>query len=97
VADGILLLILLVVRRGRRSPVRPVRISALGDVERCPPGTVWEELEEGIWLARGEVVGVDDDEIVLDVGDRDVVVILDGHHNEVGWQQPAQVRGRLVP
>lgn len=96
VADVILLVIVLLARRGRRSRAMPVRISALHDMERCPPGTAWEELADGTWLARGEVVGLEDDEIMLDVGDRVVVVILDGHANEVGWQQPAQVRGRLI-
>lgn len=96
VVDAILLGLLLLLRRGRYSRPLPVRVAALHDVERCPPGTAWEEVDEGVYLARGEVVGVADDEIVLDVGDRTVVVILDGHRNEVGWQQPAQVRGRLI-
>lgn len=98
VADAILLAILLLAwrHRGRRRPV-PMRIAAIGDVERCPPGGVLEQIEGDLYLVRGEVTGIDGDEIVLDAGERDVLVILDGHHNGVGYQQPAEVRGRIVP
>jgi hypothetical protein len=98
VADAILLAILLLAwrHRGRRRPV-PIRIAAIGDVERCPPGAVLERIEGDLYLVRGEVTGIDGDEIVLDAGERDVLVVLDGHHNPVGYQQPAEVRGRIVP
>ena len=55
-----------------------------------------EQLEGTLYLVRGEVVGIADGEIVLDLGDRDVVVVLDGHRNPVGYQQPAQVRARVL-
>jgi hypothetical protein len=98
VADAILLAILLLVWRNRGSTRSvPIRIAAIGDVERCPPGGVVEQIEGDLYLIRGEVTGIDGDEIVLDAGDRDVLVILDGHHNPVGYQQPGQVRGRIVP
>jgi len=98
VADAIILAILLLAwrSRGRRRPV-PIRIAAIGDVERCPPGAVLEQIEGDLYLVRGEVTGLDGDEIVVDAGERDVLVILDGHQNPVGYQQPAQVRGRIVP
>jgi hypothetical protein len=97
IADVILLAILLLVGRGRsRRPV-PIRIAAIGDVERCPPGSALEQIEGDLYLVRGEVTGLDGDEIVLDAGERDVLVVLDGHHNPVGYQQPAQVRGRIIP
>ncbi len=97
VADAILLVILLLLWRfGRPSRPLPLRIAAIGDVERCPPGAVVEQVEGSLYLVRGEVVLIDLDEIVLDAGEREVVVILDGHQNPVGYQQPAQVRGRLV-
>jgi hypothetical protein len=98
VADAILLAILLLAwrHRGRTRPV-PIRIAAIGDVERCPPGGVLEQIEGDLYLVRGEVTGIDGDEIVLDAGERDVLVVLDGHHNPVGYQQPAEVRGRIVP
>ena len=97
IADLILLVVLLLFWRfrGRRRPA-PLRIAAIGDVERCPPGGVLEQVEGLLYIARGEVVGIEPDEIVLDTGERDVVVVLDGHQNPVGYQQPAQVRGRLV-
>jgi hypothetical protein len=97
IADAILLLILLVIRRfGRREEPEPLLMVATGDVERCPPGGFVEQLDGSLYLVRGEVVGMEDGEVVLDVGDRDVVVTLDGHQNPVGYQQPAQVRGRVV-
>jgi hypothetical protein len=97
IADAILLAILLLVRRGRPTRAVPIRIAAIGDVERCPPGGVLEQIEGDLYLVRGDVTGIDGDEIVLDAGERDVLVILDGHHNPVGYQQPAEVRGRIVP
>ena len=97
IADAILLAILLLVWRGRRTRPVPIRIAAIGDVERCPPGAVLEQIEGDLYLVRGEVTGIDGDEIVLDAGERDVLVILDGHRNPVGYQQAAEVRGRIVP
>jgi hypothetical protein len=97
VADAILLLIVLLVwRYGGRSRPAPLRMAAIGDVERCPPGVVFEQIEGTLHLVRGEVVEIGDGEIVLDLGEREVVVVLDGHHNPVGHQQPAQVRGRVL-
>jgi hypothetical protein len=97
VADVILLLILLMVWRNRgRARAVPIRIAAIGDVQRCPPGGMVEQIEGDLYRVRGEVTGIDGDEIVLDAGERDVLVVLDGHHNPVGYQQPGEVRGRLV-
>lgn len=97
VADLILVGILLLAWRygGRSRPV-PIRIAAIGDIERCPPGGAIEQVEGDLYLVRGEVTGIDGDEVVIDAGERDVLIVLDGHHNPVGYQQPAQVRGRLV-
>ena len=97
IADAIMLAILLLVWRARPSRPVPMRIAAIGDVERCPPGGILEQIEGDLYLVRGDVTGIDGDEIVLDAGERDVLVILDGHHNPVGYQQPAEVRGRIVP
>jgi hypothetical protein len=96
-ADAILLAVMLLVwrSRGRMRPV-PIRIAAIGDVERCPPGGAVEQIEGDLYLVRGEVTGIDGDEIVLDAGERDVLVVLDGHHTPVGYQQPGEVRGRIV-
>jgi len=96
VADGVLLLVALLLWRfgGRRRP--QLRAIALEDVERCAPGTALDRLEGETFLIRGEVSEVEAGQIVLDLGDRSVLVYLDGHHNAVGFQQPAQVRARLV-
>ena len=97
IADAILLVVLLLLWRvGRRMRPEPLRVAAIGDVERCPPGGVVEQLEGSLYLVRGEVIAIDDGELVLDAGEQKVVVILDGHRNPVGYQQPGQVRGRVV-
>jgi hypothetical protein len=97
VADAILVLVaLLLWRYGRRSRPQPLRLAAIGDLERCPPGGVIEQVEGTLYLVRGEVVQIADGQVVLDTGEREVVVVLDGHANPVGYQQPAQARGRVL-
>lgn len=96
-ADAVLLVVLVMAWRlggGRRRP--SLRMVAIEDVTRCPPGASVERIEGLLYLVSGEVSGISDDEIVLDVGDRDVRVVLDGHANPVGYQQPAKVRGLMV-
>jgi hypothetical protein len=96
VADGVLLLVVLLVWRlgGRRRP--QLRAIAVEDVERCPPGSALDRIEGETYLIRGEVSGIEPGQVVLDLGDRSVLVYLDGHRNAIGFQQPAQVRARLV-
>ena len=53
-----------------------------------------ERLEDGSYVVCGEVSEIEDDAIVLDLGDHTVRVELDGHANPVGYQQPARVIGR---
>lgn len=80
-----------------RGKLRPqLRAVAIGDVERCKPGSALDRIEGDLYLIRGEVARIEDGEIVLDLGDRSVAVVLDGHQNTIGYQQPAQVRGRLI-
>lgn len=95
--DAVLLLVVLLAWRasGRRRP-EPVRLSAVGDVEGCPPGTVLEQIDGTLYLVRGEVTAVDDAEITLDLGDCAVVVQLDGHAHGVRPGEAAQVRGRIL-
>ncbi|ABL79655.1 MULTISPECIES: hypothetical protein [unclassified Nocardioides] len=96
VADVVLLLLALLMWRfgGRlRSSLRAV---ALGDVERCPPETLLERLQAEDYLVRGEVLEVGPDRVVLDLGNRTIEVLLDGHHNAVGHQQAAQVKARMI-
>jgi hypothetical protein len=86
--------IVLAVRYGGRA--RIVEAVALADVQRCPPGGVLEQVDDGRWDLRGEVVEIAPDRVVLDLGERRVLVYLDGHANPVGYQQPARVAVRLV-
>jgi hypothetical protein len=96
VADAVLVGALLVWRRFR-DRLRPrLRAVATEDVESCEPGSLLERLDEGLYLVRGEVAHVEDGRVVLEVGDRSVEVLLDGHHSSVGRRQPAQVRARLI-
>ena len=95
-ADAVLVLLALLMWRfgGRlRSGLRAV---ALGDVERCAPETLLERLHAEDYLVRGEVLEVAPDRVVLDLGNRTIEVLLDGHHNPVGHQQAAQVLARMI-
>ena len=96
VADVILLLVaLLLWRAGGR--LRPrLRAVALEDVERCAPETLLDRIGGEDYLIRGEVLEIGEGSVTLDLGNRAVVVLLDGHENPVGHQQPAQVRARLI-
>ena len=95
-ADVLLLLSALLLWRlgGRRRP--QLRAIAMEDVERCAPGSALERVEGETYLIRGEVTALEPGQVVLQLTDRSVLVYLDGHHNAVGYQQPAQVRARLV-
>lgn len=96
VADAVLLMLGLSMWRlgGRlRSGLHAV---ALGDVERCAPEILLERLHAEDYLVRGEVLEVGPDRVVLDLGNRTIEVLLDGHRNPVGHQQAAQVRARMV-
>lgn len=95
-ADLALLLVLLLAWRFRGRLRPQLRAVAVGDVEGCPPGVALEKMEGDLYLIRGEVTAVEEDEIVLDLGERSVRVLLDGHLNPVADRQPAQVRGRLI-
>jgi hypothetical protein len=93
--DLLLLLALVLVWRGsgRRADLL---LRATEDVRRCRPGAVLEAVDGGLHLVAGEVCVIEPGEIVLDLGDRRVRVQLAGYNNPVGYQQPAQVTGRLV-
>lgn len=96
IADALLLVTALLLWRvgGRRRP--QLRAIAVTDVERCPPGSALDRIEGQTYLIRGEVSSVEPGQLVLELGDRSVLVYLDGHHSSVGHQQPAEVRARLV-
>lgn len=96
VADLALLAILglmLWARRGRRELV----LLATADVVRCRPQAVLEQVGEGEYVVRGDVVERSGSELTIAVGDRRVRVLLGDHVNPVGHQQPAEARGRELP
>lgn len=95
-ADGVLLIMALLYWRFRKNLRPQLRLQAVEDVTRCPPGSVLDKLEGGLYVVCGEVSAIEGDEIVLDLGDRSVRILLDGHHNPVGYQQAARVTGRMV-
>jgi hypothetical protein len=93
VVDALLLVMLLLLWHFRGRGRREVEtVEALEDVEPARPGASWEDLGDGTVRVTGEVLERDEHEVVLDVGDKLVRVVLDGHANHVGYQQPAQVR-----
>jgi hypothetical protein len=97
VADVFLLvLVLLLVRFGSRLRQEMVLV-ATEDLERCPPGSVLDQVDGLRFVVCGEVETIEDDEVVLDLGDRRVRVILDGHHNPAGYQQPVRATGTMRP
>ena len=84
--------------RSKSGATQPIEtVEALDDVTLARPGAVWEEHEGGVVKVAGEVVTRDEHEVVLDLGERLVRVVLDGHANHVGYQQPGQVRVRRLP
>jgi hypothetical protein len=95
VADLLLvLLVLLVVRYGARLRQEMVLV-ATQDLERCPPGSVLDQVDGLRFVVCGEVEEIEDDAVVLDLGDRRVRVILDGHHNPADYQQPVRATGTM--
>lgn len=96
VADLFLaLIVLLMVRYGPR--LRPVLVLvATEDLERCPPGSVLDRIEGDRYVVCGEVATIGDGEVTLDLGDRRVRVLLDGHDNPAGYQQPVRATGRMI-
>jgi hypothetical protein len=69
---------------------------ATEDLERCPPGSRLDRISGSRYLVAGDVAEIGDDEIVLDLGDRRVRVLLDGHRNPAGYEQSVRVVGYMV-
>jgi hypothetical protein len=89
------IMVLLLVRFGPK--LRPVLVLlATEDLERCPPGSVLDRIEGDLYVVCGEVTAIEDDEIMLDLGDRRVKVVLDGHQNPAGYEQPVRATGRMI-
>ena len=95
VADVFLLvLVLLLLRFGSRLRQEMVLV-ATEDLERCPPGSVLDQVDGLRFVVCGEIEAIEDGEVVLDLGDRRVRVVLDGHHNPAGYQQPVRATGTM--
>lgn len=95
VVDAFLLLMLFLLWRFRGRAWREVvTLEALEDVALARPGASWVDLDDGTVRVAGEVLERNDHEVVLDLGERLVRVVLDGHANPIGHQQPATVRAR---
>jgi hypothetical protein len=95
-ADLFLVAMLLLVWRFRLAMRVELVLRATEDLERCPPGSRLDRLEGQRYLVSGDVVEMLDDVVVLDLGDRRVRVLLDGHHNPAGYEQPVKVVGYMV-
>lgn len=91
--DLVLLVLALLVWRFGRGRV-PLRLLAMEDVRRGPPGAEMSQVAPETYLVRGEVAEIAPDRIVLDLEGRSVEVLLNGYANPVGYQQPAQVHAR---
>jgi len=88
-------MVLLLMRFGPR--LRPeLVLRATEDLVRCPPGSVLDRVEGDRYVVCGEVATIEEDHIVLDLGDRRVRVILDGYANPAGYQQPVRATGLMI-
>jgi hypothetical protein len=90
----LLVLVLLLARFGSRLR-QEMELVATEDLQRCPPGSVLDQIDGLQFVVCGEVDEIEDDAVVLDLGDRRVRVILDGHHNPAGYQQPVRATGTM--
>lgn len=95
-ADLFLLALLGLVWRFSTATRVELVLRAIDDLRRCPPGSRLDRLDGTRYLVAGEVAEIGDGEVVLDLGDRRVRVLLDGHTNPAGHQQPVSVVGHLV-
>lgn len=94
---ALLLMLLLYVFYGRRQDA-PLQLLATADVRRCKPSWSLQQLTKDEYVATGEIVVIEDDHIVLETqGGKRIRLVLGDHANEVGYQQPAEIRGRVLP
>lgn len=69
------------------------RVVATGDLVPGRPGVAYQPHPDGTVSLRGSLVGIRDDEVVLELGaGARVTVVLEGHRLAVGFGEPAQVR-----
>lgn len=80
-----------------RVAMRPeLVLRATADLEPCEPGSVLDRIVGNEYVVAGEVHEVDGDEVLLDLGDRKVRVVLDGHANPAGPHEPVRVVGVMI-
>jgi hypothetical protein len=97
-ADFALLMALLLALKFGRRPEEDLVLLATADVVRCKPGGMVEPEGRDEFVVRGDIIEISEGEIVLHAGaGREVRVVLGGYRNPVGYQQPAEVRGRVLP
>jgi hypothetical protein len=82
--------------RSRRRPT--VRIRAASPLEAAGPddAAALARAPGDIYEAVGTIVSADATEVVIDVGERHVVVLLAGHPNPVPVGSPARARGPVI-
>ncbi|HET6969192.1 MAG TPA: hypothetical protein VFI44_12965 [Ornithinibacter sp.] len=95
-ADVFLVAMVVLMLRVRSALRVELVLRATEDLERCPPGPRLDRLSGLRYVVSGEVAELGDDEVVLDLGDRRVRVLLDGHANPAGYQQPVRAVGHMV-
>jgi hypothetical protein len=98
IADFALAMGLLLALKFSRRPEEDLVLLATADVVRCKPGGMVESEGRDEYVVRGDVIEMSEGEIVLHAGaGREVRVVLGGYANPVGYQQPAEVHGRVLP
>ena len=97
-ADFSLIMGLLLALKFSRRPEEGLVLLATADVKRCKPGGLVEPEGRDEYVVRGDVIEITEGEIVLHTGaGREVRVVLGGYSNPVGYQQPAEAHGRVLP
>jgi hypothetical protein len=93
-ADLSLLAMLALAMKFRDRKEKPLVLLATDDVVRCKPGFAVEQDGDN-YVVRGDILTIEAGMFTVDVGDDRVVrVVLGEYRNPVGYQQPAEVRGR---
>ena len=84
------------VRAGRRRPTVRIRAnSPLEPADPDEPGSIARQPDDA-YEAVGTVLSADDAEVVLDIGERQVVITLAGYDNPVPVGSPARARGPII-
>jgi hypothetical protein len=98
VADAVLLVLAWsLLRGGGRGRRRPsLQAVALGDLRPTAEGVLLARVQSEDYRVRGEVVEVRPDAVVLDLGNRYLEVLLDGHANPVTTGRAVELEARMI-